>query len=60
MCVGQMGNFNCKIISYNVRGLRDNIKSRQTFRIFKDKTADIILLQETHITQEIVNVWQNE
>ena len=50
----------CNIVSYSVRGLRDQTKRRQTYKILKDKPAEIILVQETHITPDVANIWRCE
>ena len=48
-----------RIVSANVRGLRDNQKRREVFLKYKD-VCDILCLQETHCTNEDLNMWQNE
>ena len=40
-----------KILSANVRGLRQILKRRDVFDYFKNQNADIICLQETHLVQ---------
>ena len=53
-------NVKLKILSLNVRGLR-NIKKRRTlFNSFKSKDFDIICLQETYLTNKEINRIQNE
>ena len=38
--------------------MREFNKRHNTDRIFKEKGADIILIQEAHITPEVVKLWQ--
>ena len=49
-----------KIISSNVRGLRDTVKRRQFYLYLKDKDIDIAFVQETHCTVKDQNIWQNQ
>ena len=44
-------NINC--ISLNVRGVRNKNKQLNIFNWLKNQKADIILLQETHLTTEM-------
>ena len=48
-----------KIITQNVKGIRDRNKRRAIFLHFRKK-ADIVCLQETHSDQESVNTWSLE
>ena len=48
------------MLSCNVRGLRDNLKWKTIFNKFYSAKYDIILLQETHSTPEIEQVWNKE
>ena len=48
------------LASFNVRGMSDNIKRREIFKFLHHKPFDCILLQETHSTIEIENIWQSE
>ena len=41
-----------KILSYNVRGLNSPLKRGNILREIKHLKADIVLIQETHISQE--------
>ena len=43
------GNVSFKIISFNVRGLRNQKKRRSLFYLFKKNNYDIICLQETYL-----------
>ena len=49
-----------KIISMNVRGIRNLKKRRSLFYIFKQNNYDIICLQETHIKEIDKNMIENE
>ena len=49
-----------KIISLNVRGLRDYNKWKIMYKYFQEKRADIILLQETHTDAGTIQNWQQE
>lgn len=46
--------------SYNVNGLRNPDKRREIFHYLRTFKTDLILLQETHSTQEVERVWSNE
>ena len=48
-----------RIMSLNVRGLRDNCKRREMF-LYCKKKADIVCLQETHSTPQDYAFWRNE
>ena len=49
-----------KIVSLNVRGLRDNAKRRQMFNFLKDTEAKIVCIQETHSCAEDANTWKQQ
>ena len=50
-----------KIISQNVRGLKDLKKRREVFYHFHKKPdVDIICLQETHLDDSDCSMWRNE
>lgn len=49
-----------RLLSLNVRGLRDKIKRRHLFHIFRQKRYDIVMLQETHCTQTDVKIWTSQ
>ena len=51
---------NLQIITYNVNGIRDNLKRRKVFNFLHDKKYDIMFLQETHSTANTCKVWKNE
>ena len=42
-----------KIFSYNCRGLNNQRKQIDLFKLFKEKKADILCLQETHFHEKI-------
>ena len=49
-----------KLVSLNVRGLKNIKKRRALFNSFKTKDFDIICLQETYLAQKDLNNIQNE
>ena len=53
-------NKNCKIVSLNVRGIRDPTKRRTIFSYLKDQKASFYFLQETYSESSDENVWRNE
>ena len=44
----------------NVNGLRSNTHRKTLFRKFKELNYDIVCLQETYITDEVVTQWKKE
>ena len=44
-------------MSYNVRGLNDDTKRKEVFYWIKKKNAQIIMLQETHSSQNTEHLW---
>ncbi len=50
----------CKIWSWNVRGINERKKRRSIFRWRKKNRVDICFLQETYSRQSVSNVWRNE
>ena len=50
----------CKVISLNVRGIRDQTKRRSIFTYLKDQKASIYFLQETYPELNDETIWQNE
>ena len=48
------------ILSLNASGLRNHVKRKSLFKKFKDSKFDIVCLQETYITEELVNQWKRE
>ena len=49
-------NIKLKICSLNVRGIRNQLKRRKIFYWCKQNHFDIICLQETHLTKEIISI----
>lgn len=49
-----------KIFSQNVNGIRDFVKRRKIFSYFKQKSVDILCLQETHSSPQDEKFWKNE
>ena len=47
-----------KLLSLNVRGIRDFYKRKSIFTWISKQKADITFLQETYSTPEIVNDWK--
>ena len=48
------------ILTLNCKGLRHVAKRRSMFQYLKAKKADIILLQETHMQESDVTLWEQE
>ena len=53
-------DLNLKIITMNVRGIRNSKKRKSLFQTFKLGKYDIICLQETHITYNDIKLIENE
>ena len=49
-----------EIALLNVRGLQDNNKRKRIFQSFRNSKFDIILLQETHSTDEDIVLWKKD
>ena len=49
-----------KVISQNCNGIGDALKRRSVFHHFHTKNIDILMLQETHCTDNITKVWETE
>ncbi len=49
-----------KILSLNVRGIRNKEKRKSIFSWIKNQKAKIVFLQETHVTKELQNLIENE
>ena len=50
-----MASDTLRILSANVRGLRQTLKRNDIFDDFKNQKADILCLQETHLVKEDIN-----
>ena len=48
------------IMSINVNGLRHSVKRKTLFRKFKEKKFDVICIQESYITDDLVAQWKKE
>lgn len=53
-------NVKFKIISLNVRGIRDQTKRRSIFTYLKDQKANFYFLQETYSDANDESIWQSE
>ena len=53
-------NVKFKIISLNVRGIRDQTKRRSIFTYLKDQKANFYFLQETYSDVNDESIWQSE
>jgi len=51
---------NLKIVSLNVRGLRNTIKRKKLFKLFKENKHDVVCLQESYITKNVYEQWKKE
>ena len=49
-----------KIVSLNVRGLRDNIKRKEVINILRKEKVDIACMQETHSLPEDEVLWSKQ
>ena len=49
-----------KIVTLNVRGLRDTNKRKAVFNWSKKNKFDIVFLQETYSSQSDENIWERE
>ena len=53
-----MANLCINFLSLNVRGIRDLAKRKSIISWAKKKKADIIFLQETYSTADVINSWK--
>ena len=49
-----------KIVSLNVRGMRNDVKRRKIYKHMREQKPDICLLQETHATNNDCYIWSNQ
>ena len=49
-----------KFLSLNVRGLNKTTKRRQLLRWLHQQTSDVIFLQETYSSVQILKLWEAE
>lgn len=49
-----------RLVSFNANGLNIEIKRKNIFRRLRDKKFDIILLQKTHSSPPLENIWTSQ
>eukprot|EP00745_Piridium_sociabile_P017318 TRINITY_DN26057_c0_g1_i12.p3 TRINITY_DN26057_c0_g1~~TRINITY_DN26057_c0_g1_i12.p3 ORF type:complete len:289 (+),score=23.77 TRINITY_DN26057_c0_g1_i12:1191-2057(+) len=49
-----------RILSLNTRGLKNNLKRKAMFSLFKQQRIDIVCLQETHVTEREASLWEKQ
>ena len=49
-----------KIVTCNVHGLGEVVKQRQFFQYFKQKEAQIVMIQETHAVKKKHKIWKSQ
>ena len=49
-----------EIVSFNVRGLNDFVKRKDVFDFLRNSKADIICLQELHVTSETEKLFKSQ
>ena len=49
-----------KVVSFNARGLGNELKRKKTFRFLKTKKAQFYFIQETHCVQNKEFIWQSQ
>jgi exonuclease III len=59
-CAEDNGGLSTNIYTFNVRGLRDNLKRQRLFTYFRNKMKGIIYLQETHSVESDLEKWKKE
>ena len=52
--------FNLKLLTLNVRGLRNNNKRKRVFTWLKKLNYDVICLQETHSSEYTEHIWKSQ
>ena len=53
-------NTNLSVLSLNINGMFGDKKRNKLFEILINKNMNIILLQETHSTNKLINKWEKE
>ena len=48
------------VMSLNANGLRNSVKRKTLFRKFKEKKFDIICIQESYVTDNLITLWKKE
>ena len=56
----ELSQFSLKLLSLNVRGLRQEIKRKSIFNYFRKKHADIVFIQESHALDSDNTIWKNQ
>ena len=56
----QIGSCSFDLLSFNVRGLKDEKKRHSILRFLRRKRSDVCFLQETHSTLEDEDAWRNQ
>lgn len=49
-----------RLLSFNVRGLRNKTKHKHLFHVFRKKRYDFVMLQEVHSTENDVKIWTSQ
>ena len=52
--------FDIKILSLNVRGLRNESKRKSVYNYIRKKQIDVCFLQESHALDQDKNIWENQ
>ena len=55
-----MASSNLKVVSFNAQGLQGHKKRNKVFHWLKKKKANVLLLQETHSTPEVIEKWNSQ
>ena len=53
-------DFDFRLFSVNINGLRSRIKRKAIFRFLKENRYDIVCVQELYATKEVVETWRTE
>ena len=53
-------NCDLEIVTFNVRGLSDFVKRKDVFNFLRNSKADIICLQELHVTSDSEKQFRNQ
>ena len=55
-----MAPHDLKLSTLNTRGMRNTLKRKTVFRYLKEKKPDIVTLQETYITDSVIDEWNKQ
>ena len=55
-----MAPHDLKLSTLNTRGMRNTLKRKTVFRYLKEKKPDIVTLQETYITDSVIDEWKKQ